>query len=324
MILRDNASTETTADGKQIIMKYVFFAVACSHTFCRVSPPHMCSRLCALFPIFLFPPRNGKRMVREGCMLIPEEYLHAAVDAGCGAKDGMYSHLGAMKRLHGGAHNIGSKPVNSRAGRQSKGARKGGSKVVSKGGNVHGFSGTNSSHQNGGRGRDPPKRKNNIKRCVQGRSSSMNRSKAGTAHSSSYAKGKGVVSGLGGCQNQRVKNRRDAQKTAAGCRKGRGGAQIAQLASGSGGRTFIKKAGTSSMSAGGRSAAGAGIANARASRSTGTQSTGGGRKAVTRKLGGGGAGKKSAGGSARLKAGGTQTMSDQERMRAARLARFAK
>ena len=262
-------------------------------------------------------------MVREGCMLIPEEYLHAAVDAGCGAKDGMYSHMGAMKRLHGGAQNIGKKPVNSRAGRGG-GAKRGGSKVVSKGGNVHGFSGTNSSHQNGGRGRDPPKRKNNIKRCVQGRSSSMNRSKAGTAHSSSYAKGKGVVSGLHGCQNQRAKNKRDAKVVAGGCRKGRGGAQIAQLKSGSGGRTFVKKANTACMTAGGRSAAGQGIANARSSRSTGTQSgSTGGRKAVTRKLGGRSSTLKTAG----KTASGTQTgttMSDQERMRAARLARFAK
>ena len=284
------------------------------------------ARYAFVSPLSTRSTRNGKRMVREGCMLIPEEYLHAAVDAGCGAKDGMYSHMGAMKRLHGGAQNIGSKPVNSRAGRGGGGKKRGGSKVVSKGGNVHGFSGTNSSHQNGGRGRDPPKRKNNIKRCVQGRSSSMNSSKAGSAHSSSYAKGKGVVSGLGGCQNQRVKNKRDAAKATNFRSKGRGGAQIAQLKSGSGGRTFVKKANTACMTAGGRSAAGQGIANAR-SRSTGTQSGGGGggRKAITRKLGGGG-GKSAAGsrGSKALKAGGTQTMSDQERMRAARLARFAK
>ncbi len=184
---------------------------------------------------------DGK--VREGCLRLDKKYMNAALAAGLGAGNGMYGHIGALRKELNSDRNTGSRPRDgpshsreSAAAAMRRGSNSGSMsrvKTENVGGTVvHSITSKTSnprrkqlkknnaffrqqagSHDLGGnpiRGdqKRPPKKRSNVKRMVQGRSTSV---KGSRGKGSLYMKEKGVVATLGGATSaasqRRAENR---------------------------------------------------------------------------------------------------------------------
>jgi hypothetical protein len=166
---------------------------------------------------------DGK--VQEGCLRLDKKYMSGALAAGLGGGNGMYGHIGTIKKTFDSRANTGGRPKDGPSyGREAAAASTGretGRGSMSRvsatkvgGTTVHGISSKVSNPERRSLKKNPnfnrrsvgacdlggnpirgdQKRKNNVKRMVQGRSSSGGSSSKG----SSYLKSKGVVATLGG------------------------------------------------------------------------------------------------------------------------------
>ena len=191
---------------------------------------------------------DGK--VQEGCLRLDKKYMSAALAAGLGGGKGMYGHIGGVTGMLNSKSNTGGRPGNgpsysrnSAAAATGRSTGKGSmSRVMATkvgGTTVHSITSktSNPSRQKlkmnpnfnraarrsagacdlgGNPIRGDQKRKNNVKRMVQGRSSSVNASSSGSGNG--YLKSKGVVATLGGATSASTQNYQDkkAQEKEAG------------------------------------------------------------------------------------------------------------
>ena len=191
---------------------------------------------------------DGK--VQEGCLRLDKKYMSGALAAGLGGGNGMYGHIGTIKKTFDSRANTGGRPKDgpsygreaaaTATGRETgRGSMSRVSATKVGGTTVHGITSkvSNPSRKKlqknpnfnrravgacdlgGNPIRGDQKRKNNVKRMVQGRSSS-GKSKGG---GSSYLKSKGVVATLGGATSASTQRYQDkkAEVTEAGRRAGR-------------------------------------------------------------------------------------------------------
>jgi hypothetical protein len=198
---------------------------------------------------------DGK--VQEGCLRLDKKYMSGALAAGLGGGNGMYGHIGTIQKTFNSKSNTGGRPRNGPSyGREAAAASTGRStgkgsmsRVMATkvgGTTVHSITSktSNPSRKNlkrnpnfnrrsggacdlGGnpiRGDQKRPPKNNVKRMVQGRSSSV---KSNGGSGNGYLKSKGVVATLGGATSASTQRYQDkkAQEKEAGRRSERLGSR---------------------------------------------------------------------------------------------------
>ncbi len=191
---------------------------------------------------------DGK--VQEGCLRLDKKYMNAALAAGLGAGKGMYGHIGTISKQFNGRHNTGGRPQDGpQYSRESAAASTGratgrGSMsrvkvengiatITSKTSNPNRQRLTRNPNFNrraagacdlggnpirGDQKRPPKKNMKNVKRMVQGRSSSVGKGGRGKGGRTGYMREKGVVATLGGATSastQRYQAKKAQEKESA-------------------------------------------------------------------------------------------------------------
>jgi hypothetical protein len=172
------------------------------------------------------PGAGGKRM--DGCVAVDEKYLHAALDAGLGGRDGMYGHMTSIKRaVHPGTG--GGVEVSGGGGRRRGGGGdlgggyadddeeedsgpRGPARVATiaslKKDAKAGAPGGGATSGGGGGGGDAGKGHGRIRQVVHGHTRGVGPVAPGIhAHESSFLRAKGVVNTLGGATDLNRKPR---------------------------------------------------------------------------------------------------------------------
>ena len=165
-------------------------------------------------------PAGGDGKRRDGCVAVDEKYMHAALDAGLGGRDGMYGHMTSIRRAVAPSGGGGGVEVSGGGGRRRGGGGDlGGGGGDEEEGEVEGPRGARvatlaslkAAGGGGGAGSAPagsgtggPR----IRQVVQGRTRGVGPAALGIhAHEASFLRAKGVVNTLGGASDLNRKPR---------------------------------------------------------------------------------------------------------------------